>query len=71
MTIQQTIEIPADRRVYFDLPMTVNAGPAKITLVVAAETKHRPQALATMLMSEAVLAKDWGTPEEDAAWENL
>jgi hypothetical protein len=25
----------------------------------------------TMLLSEASLAKDWDTPEEDAAWENL
>jgi hypothetical protein len=27
-------------------------------------------ALTTMLASEAVLAKDWDTPEEDAAWAN-
>jgi len=25
----------------------------------------------TMLLSEAALAKDWDTPEEDAAWANL
>ena len=25
----------------------------------------------TMLLSEAVLSKDWDTPEEDEAWENL
>ena len=25
----------------------------------------------TMLMSEAVLEKDWNTPEEDEAWVNL
>jgi hypothetical protein len=25
----------------------------------------------TMLLSEAVLAKDWNTPEEDEAWANL
>jgi hypothetical protein len=25
----------------------------------------------TMLLSETSLAKDWDTPEEDAAWENL
>jgi hypothetical protein len=24
-----------------------------------------------MLASEAVLSRDWDTPEEDAAWENL
>jgi hypothetical protein len=26
---------------------------------------------ATMLLSEAVLAKDWDTPEEDEAWADL
>ena len=25
----------------------------------------------TMLLSEAVLAKDWNTPEEDEAWASL
>jgi len=25
----------------------------------------------TMLLSEAVLSKDWNTPEEDEAWANL
>ena len=25
----------------------------------------------TMLLSEAVLSKDWDTPEEDEAWANL
>jgi len=25
----------------------------------------------TMLLSEAVLSKDWDTPEEDDAWANL
>jgi hypothetical protein len=25
----------------------------------------------TMLLSESVLAKDWNSPEEDAAWQKL
>ena len=25
----------------------------------------------TMLLSEAILSKDWDTPEEDEAWANL
>ena len=29
---------------------------------------NRPE---TMLLSEAALAKDWETPEEDEAWANL
>jgi len=34
---------------------------------------HKPlsQIPETMLMSEAALLKDWGTPEEDEAWANL
>ncbi len=28
-------------------------------------------ALQTMIASEAVLARDWNTPEEDAAWAHL
>ena len=34
MTIEQTIEIPADRRVYFDLPRYIPAGVAKFELVI-------------------------------------
>jgi len=35
--------------------------------------KHRKlsQVPETMLLSEASLAKDWDTPEEDEAWANL
>jgi len=35
--------------------------------------KHRKlqQAPETMLLSEAALAKDWNTPEEDKAWADL
>jgi hypothetical protein len=32
MTIQQTIEIPADRRVMFDLPESVPTGVARVAL---------------------------------------
>lgn len=28
-------------------------------------------AIETMLLSEATLAKDWDTPEEDEAWKSL
>ena len=39
------------------------------------EVKHYEElmnsAYATMLASEAVLSKDWDTPEEDAAWADL
>jgi hypothetical protein len=32
---------------------------------------HRSGAFHTMLASEAVLARDWDRPEEDAAWADL
>lgn len=33
--------------------------------------QQRGEAMATMLASEAVLARDWDTPEEDEAWRDL
>jgi hypothetical protein len=30
-----------------------------------------PEIFETMLASESVLARDWNTPEEDAAWSEL
>jgi hypothetical protein len=35
MTIEQTIEIPADRRLVLDLPEDIPAGTAKITLSIS------------------------------------
>jgi hypothetical protein len=34
MTIQQTIDVPADRRVYFDLPRDIPVGAAKIEFTI-------------------------------------
>jgi hypothetical protein len=33
--------------------------------------KRAQEVSETMLLSEAALAKDWDTPEEDKAWANL
>lgn len=35
------------------------------------QQKTENEALATMLASEKVLAREWDTPEEDAAWVDL
>ncbi len=35
------------------------------------ERQRSSGALETMLASEAVLRRDWDTPEEDAAWADL
>ena len=33
--------------------------------------KHQQEQLETTLLSESSLAKDWLTPEEDEAWQDL
>ena len=33
--------------------------------------KHQQEKLETTLLSESALAKDWSTPEEDEAWQDL
>jgi hypothetical protein len=35
------------------------------------EAKDMPVGLQTALASEAMLARDWSKPEEDAAWKDL
>jgi hypothetical protein len=65
MIFAQTITIPVDRKVRLDLnlPDTVPCG--TVCLMLA------PQMPPTMLMSEASLAKDWNSPEEEWAWADL
>jgi hypothetical protein len=38
MTIEQTIEVPADRRIFLDLPLEMPIGRVKMKLIVAPET---------------------------------
>ena len=42
-----------------------------LDFVAFIESKVRGGALETMLASEAVLRKEWSTPEEDEAWASL
>lgn len=35
------------------------------------QRQHQEEALTTMLASERILAREWNTPEEDAAWQDL
>ena len=42
MTIEQTVEIPASRRVTFDLPLSFPIGTAKVALVVFPEAPPDP-----------------------------
>jgi hypothetical protein len=36
-----------------------------------AQRQYQEEALTTMLASERILAREWDTPEEDAAWQDL
>ena len=42
-----------------------------IDFVAWIKQRKLPRIPETMLLSEAVLSKDWDTPEEDEAWANL
>ena len=42
-----------------------------LDFVVALKTGRQPTLPETMLLSEAVLSKDWDTEEEDKAWASL
>ena len=65
MIFEQTVIISENRRLRLDLelPKTMPSGTAFLKLI--------PIPPATMLLSEASLAKTWDTPEEDEAWKNL
>ena len=66
----QTVTIAAIEEKLRQLP------PEKLAVVLdfvsyLAERRLRPEALQTMLASEAVLRHDWDRPEEDEAWSDL
>jgi len=69
MTITQTVDIPENRRLTIDVPREITTGKAVITFTPIIQTL--PKIPETMLLSEASLAKDWDTPEEDKAWAGL
>jgi hypothetical protein len=45
--------------------------PSRIEELAAFAARLKAKPTETMLLSEASLAKDWDTPEEDAAWAGL
>ncbi|MDR0669976.1 MAG: hypothetical protein LBF95_07825 [Treponema sp.] len=92
MTIEQTVEIPANHRLTLDVPREIPTGRAILAFTPvspALRSVDKPARMGflkdrvsvpadadlrsddTMLMSEASLAGDWNTPEEDAAWGDL
>jgi hypothetical protein len=87
MTIEQTVEIPANHRLTLDVPREIPAGravlaftpvpasqPARIAFLkgrISVPADADLRSDDTMLMGEASLAGDWNAPEEDAAWADL
>jgi hypothetical protein len=61
---QQTMTAPAPRRLRLKTPVGI---PSRKPAAAAFE----PPDPAPMLLAESALAKDWDTPEEDAAWQTL
>ena len=45
--------------------------PKVLEFVKSVRDKSQVEQLETTLLSKAVLAEDWLTPEEDEAWQNL
>ena len=45
--------------------------PKVLEFVKSVQDKSQVEQLETTLLSEAALAKDWLTPEEDEAWQDL
>jgi hypothetical protein len=45
--------------------------PEVLEFVSYLRVRRTPLVTDTMLLSQAALAKDWDTPEEDAAWADL
>ena len=57
MTITQTVEIPASRRVFFDIPPEVPAGKAlfEVTVIPFAKKEEKPENKGTLHMSKKEL----------------
>lgn len=45
--------------------------PEVLKFVQYLKYKHQQENLETALLSESALAKDWSTPEEEEAWQDL
>jgi hypothetical protein len=75
MTLQQTIEIPADRRVHFDLPRDIPAGAAKSKLIITPfrvpRTDAAPQAAEIAIAEAEVAAAEAEAAEYTAAGQRI
>jgi len=67
MTITQTIDIPADRRITLDVPREVPTGPVVLTFTPASAAKTEPQNVPVFGCSKGKyhMAEDFDAPLED------
>jgi hypothetical protein len=65
----RTVKAVVDEQGNVKLLEPVKLSGKRQALVTILEEEYRVPA--TMLLSEAALAKDWDRPEEDEAWANL
>lgn len=67
----QVIEAVIDKRGKLRLLEPVQLPALRRALVTILDEQPEPSTFETASMSEASLALDWSTPEEDAAWSHL
>ena len=67
----QTIEAIIDANSKVILSENIKLEKSHRALVTILEEEPKTDILETALLSEASLAKDWNTPEEDEAWSHL
>jgi len=69
MTVTQTVEIPEDHRLYFDIPWNIPSGLAKIALTVTPEPS--PKGDWRGLCGKYKNLRTSDDFNEDCAWDNL
>ena len=67
----QTFEGVIDRKGRLRLLESVKLPPMRRVLITVLNEEPELSARETAMLSESVLAVDWLTPEEDAAWSHL
>lgn len=67
----RTVIKPENHNITISLPENFIGKQVEVIAFTVEEAKESTGQLVTHFASEAVLAKDWLTPEEDTAWQDL
>ena len=68
MTIEQTIDIPPNRRLVFDLPFELPVGRARVELTVTPEKREHFKNVKTTFGCLHQFADPLKIPDEEGAW---